>query len=77
MDGILGMAMGPHSARESRYFHTFSHAHGTGKPRSLARPFYFHSLASNTENVVSTEVLQNATMWMEDPDANPRLFKVC
>ena len=37
----------------------FSIALGEADPKTKARPAYFHSLASNSEFVVSTEVLKN------------------
>ncbi|XP_026470892.1 major royal jelly protein 1-like [Ctenocephalides felis] len=78
MDGIVGMALTPQQAKDTRFIQNlFNHGNGYNgnKHRGEPRTLYFHALASNAENMVTTDVLLNSTMWTEDPDANPRLFE--
>lgn len=40
------------------------------------RTLYFHAMASNTENHVSTSVIRNSSIFENHAEAEPRQFKV-
>lgn len=45
-------------------------------PKRINRSLYFHALASETENIVSLNVLGNRTAFETDANANPASFQV-
>lgn len=44
-------------------------------PTRSDRSLYFHALASNTENCVPLDVLNNSTTWLRNVDSTPRAFR--
>lgn len=80
MDGVIGMALSPRdtSINQRSYGLFGSHFQPSANvvsPESN-RILYFHALASVTENAVPVRVLDNSTMWEENPESSPRSFVV-
>lgn len=50
------------------------HTKNIGQPRK-ERYLFFHALASNTENRVRLEILNNATAWEHNAENAPREFQ--
>jgi hypothetical protein len=63
MDGILGMSI-------SKSRTTFGH-----QSENAERLLYFHSLASEFESTVPLRLINNASIWKDDSNAQPREFK--
>ena len=59
MDGVLGMAI----SKKSKLSYNDD------------RLLYFHALASATENKVSLNLINNATIWKDNTEAEPRAFE--
>lgn len=75
MDGVIGMAMSPKDTAITQK--SFSFFGGPNpNPLESSRILYFHAMASVTENAVPLRILDNSTMWEEDPEASPRSFVV-
>lgn len=77
MDGILGMALSPKDVSiNQRSYGLFGNYFGNQNaivPESN-RVLYFHALASITENAVPLRLLDNVTLWEDNPEAAPRSF---
>lgn len=69
MDGIIGLALSP---RNTMYMQL---PYGMGNEVVEDRTLYFHSLAAITENSVSTNLLNKASTWKDDENANPSDFQ--
>ncbi|XP_031623118.1 major royal jelly protein 2-like [Contarinia nasturtii] len=54
---------------------TFGLALSPPSPNDANRNLYFHTLASNTENSVRLDVINNATAWDSNADNSPRSFQ--
>lgn len=80
MDGVLGMALSPRDTSiNQRSFGLFGPQYQPN-PNAVApesnRVLYFHAMASVTENMVPLRILDNFTMWEENPESSPRSFVV-
>ncbi|XP_052868860.1 protein yellow-like [Anopheles cruzii] len=71
MDGIVAMAMSPRIPTDNVVFSAYGRS---WRPVS-DRLVYFHALASMTENVVRTSVLNNDTVWEDNVEAEQRAFR--
>lgn len=83
MDGVLGLALSPRDAsinqRSYGFFPIFGGAPSQPPVQGTvesSRILYFHALASVTENAVPLRILDNSTLWEENPEASPRSFVV-
>lgn len=80
MDGVIGMALSPRDTsinqRSYGLFGNYYQPNANYVAPESHRILYFHALASVTENAVPLRVLDNSTMWEEDPESSPRSFVV-
>lgn len=80
MDGVLALSLSAHPSQQTpRAYSGFygNNLIGGQVVSQQDRHLYFHALASGTEGAVPLRVLDNQTMWMDNPDAEPRSFVVC
>lgn len=74
MDGIFGLAISPRKSSDDN-----SNAVAGSLRRKGTEPaerlLYFHSLASGHENSVPLRILNDASIWHNDANAQPRAFK--
>lgn len=71
MDGLFGLALSPaksSDAGSNQVVGAFN--------RQADRALYFHSLASGHENFVPLHLVNNASIWTQDANSQPRAFKV-
>lgn len=80
MDGVIGMALSPRETsinqRTLGLFGNYYQPNTNVVSPESNRILYFHALASITENAVPVRVLDNSTMWEENPESSPRSFVV-
>lgn len=85
MDGIIGMTLSPRDTTiNQRSYGLFGSIFGNQNAIAAQSPaatesnriLYFHAMASVTENAVPLRILDNSTMWEENPEATPRSFVV-
>lgn len=80
MDGVIGMALSPRETsinqRTLGLFGNYYQPNTNVVSPESNRILYFHALASVTENAVPVRVLDNSTMWEENPESSPRSFVV-
>lgn len=69
MDGVFGLALTPKKSPDDR-----SNTLTGSFNRQTERALYFHSLASGHENVVPLRVVNNASIWEANANAEPRAF---
>ncbi|GAB0100423.1 protein yellow [Sergentomyia squamirostris] len=79
MDGILGLAISPKMTRNQRggyglFYPSYPYENQNSVLPPTDRFLFFHALASATENAVPLSILNNASIWENDPDAQPRSF---
>lgn len=70
MDGLFALALSPKKPSDSNS----NVAYGLLN-RQNERALYFHSLASGTENAVSLNLVNNASIWERDSNSVPRAFQ--
>uniref|UniRef100_A0A1B0CXD0 Putative major royal jelly protein n=1 Tax=Lutzomyia longipalpis TaxID=7200 RepID=A0A1B0CXD0_LUTLO len=78
MDGALGLAISPQVMRTARGgYGLFYPAYDTQNDilPQTERLLFFHALASATENAVPLSLIDNATIWQNNPDDMPRSFR--
>ncbi|XP_059622549.1 major royal jelly protein 1-like [Phlebotomus argentipes] len=82
MDGVLGLAISPPVSRTQRggyglffppYGDPYDYQNSVLPPTD--RLLFFHALASATENAVPLSLLDNSTIWENNPDDMPRSFR--
>lgn len=71
MDGLFGLSLSPKKSRDDS-----TNAVTGSFNRQTDRALYFHSLASGHENYVPLHIINNASIWETDANAQPRAFKV-
>lgn len=80
MDGVIGMALSPRDNSINQRSYGLLQNFFPATPNLVSpesnRILYFHALASITENAVPLRVLDNSTMWEENPESSPRSFVV-
>ncbi|XP_055698793.1 major royal jelly protein 1-like [Phlebotomus papatasi] len=80
MDGVLGLAISPPVTRTARggyglFYPSYADDTQNTILPTTNRLLFFHALASATENAVPLSLLDNSTIWEDDPDAMPRSFR--
>lgn len=78
MDGLFGLALTPANTRSTFYFYSKYKIQNDFIIFFIClgnRYLYFHALASNTENSVRLNVLNNVTTWLSNVESTPREFR--
>lgn len=74
MDGIFGLAITPRKSSDDNS-NAVAGSFNRRVSTTAERVLYFHSLASGHENSVPLRILNNASIWQNDANAQPRAFK--
>lgn len=75
MDGLFGLAISPRKSSDDNSNAVAGSLNRRSSSSASERSLYFHALASGHENSVPLRILNDASIWQNDANAQPRAFK--